>query len=42
MLGVSVGVGRAVLTLESDRLVVDEVPQARVAGGQDGKAHNNT
>ena len=33
----AVVVGGAVLTLEADRLVVNEVPQARVASGDNGK-----
>jgi len=41
VLRMGVVVCRAVLTLESDRLVVDEVPQARIAGGQDSKADDD-
>ncbi len=40
--GVVCSVGSAVLALDADRPVDIEVPDARVAGGQDGESDDNT
>jgi len=42
VLGLSMGVGRAILPLETNSLVDKEMAGARVASGADGKADDDT
>jgi hypothetical protein len=42
VLGGSVLVGRAILTLQTNSLVDEEMAGARVAGGTDSKTNDNT
>lgn len=41
MLGLSMGVGRAILSLEADGLVDDQMARARVNGGADSEADDD-
>ena len=42
VLAMGLGVGRAILSLEADGLVNDEVAHARVTGGANGEADDDT